>query len=162
MKAITFNQKALLCIYLIGTVIFGALNADKDFLSVFEGNKIYLWYTLLLIYYGVLLLLTIWIVSFLIVLFYKIANKENFDRQKTTKLSIWLLIIVLFTHLIVLFMNKFIYGGTEVLLLFIIPITIVIISIIKDTSIIGFRKFIAIIPLIGYVIFDVISLRSFI
>jgi hypothetical protein len=160
MKSANLNQKILIFILLITQVVFGSLTADKDFVAVFEGNKIYLWYLLLAIYYGVLLLVTIWIVSYLTSLFYKIANKENFNRTAVDLKSVWLLIGISYTHILVLYVNHFVYRGTETLFLFIIPVAFLLISIIRDSNIKGLKKFIAIIPLVIYIGFDIISISA--
>lgn len=160
MKSITLSQKLLLLIYLIGSVILGSLTADQEFIAVFEGNQIFIWYSLLTIYYGVILLLTIWIVSYLTQLFYKLANKDAFDRAHVTSKSIWLILIALYAHILILYIDHFLYSGAELLLLFVIPVAILLITIARDMKIQGFKKVIAIIPLIGYIGFDVISLYA--
>jgi hypothetical protein len=160
MKSVKVNQKILLFILLIGQVILGALTADKDFVAVFEGNQKYLWFLLLAIYYGFLLFLTIWFVSFLTKLSYKIANKENFDGTKVTITSVWILIITSYTHIAVLYIDHLMYRGVELLLLFIVPVIGLILAIIRDTNILGLKKIIAIIPLILYIGFDILSIYA--
>ncbi|MGX6443823.1 hypothetical protein ACWM35_11475 [Neobacillus sp. K501] len=160
MKSVKSNQKLLLFILLVGQVILGVLTADKDFVAVFEGNQKYLWFLLLAIYYGVLLFLTILFVSFLTKLSYKIANKENYNQTKVTITSVWILIITSYTHILVLYINHFMYRGAELLLLFIIPVIGLLFTIIKDTNILGFKKIIAIIPLIIYLGFDVMTIYA--
>lgn len=160
MKSVKFNQKILLFILLIGQVILGALTADKDFVAVFEGNQKYLWFLLLAIYYGVLLFLTILFVSFLTKLSYKIANKENFNQTKVTITAVWILIITSYTHILVLYINHLMYRGAELLLLFIVPVIGLFLTILRDTNIMGLKKIIAIIPLIIYIGFDIISIYA--
>ncbi|MDQ0231658.1 hypothetical protein [Metabacillus malikii] len=158
MKSINLTQKLLLIIYLIAAVVLGSLTADEDFIAVFDGSQIYLWYSLLTLYYGVLMLITVWIVSYLTLLSYKLANKQTFDRKRVMLKSMWLLIITFYAHMIVLYINHYIYSGSEILLIFIIPAVIVIISIVKDINIQGFKKVVAIIPLSIYIGFDALSI----
>lgn len=158
MKIVNYKQGILIIILLLAQAFLGYLTADKDFVSIFQGNKKIIWYLFLIIYYGVLLLITIWIVSFLTSLFYKIANKQKFNRTEVENKSVWLIILISYTHLLVLYINYFLYKGKESLLLFIIPIFVLFISIIKDEKIQGIKKIVATIPLIFYIGFDIISL----
>ena len=94
MKIVNYKQGILIIILLLAQAFLGYLTADKDFVSIFQGNKKIIWYLFLIIYYGVLLLITIWIVSFLTSLFYKIANKQKFNRTEVENKSVWLIILI--------------------------------------------------------------------
>lgn len=155
MSKFTGKQKWLLALYVVLNVIVGIAKTSEEFRSNFEGTKILILVVILFVYYGLLLVVTLWIVTGLTALFDKIVMRKKFNKLANTIFCAKNIVVILFVHIFVIMGRIFMNASDIILIMYVIAVASLFITAWKEIS----KKnisFLALLPLVIYLIVDFI------
>lgn len=149
--------KLLFIPYIIGIVIFAMLTADSDITDMFKGSRVILWFLALSIFYTLMVVLTNAVMKFVGSFFIKLANPKSFEADNAKKQVLAYMLTIYYAHLVCVYFNHYIKEFKLIYLIFIVPIIYIAYKSKYKTI---YKKIIAMIPFITYIILDIITILN--
>lgn len=155
--------RIILTVLYFGLMIgYGYTEVNGDIRSVLNGPKVILLLAGIGIFYGLLYVITLKVVTFFEKLCIKIANKEAYEPELVKNLTFDVLIVVFLAHICSLYLIKFVQPTIAYLFFFLIPVGMAFFKISKLEVKTILKKVIMMIPILVYILADSLMIANMI
>lgn len=157
-----FSKVICLVMYVATLTWLNLQRVDPELLDALGGGGgggLVILIVLLALMYGAIAICTVWIVGALSRFTYKIAAGGVEESVIPANAIQWLVIVALLSRIPAVLVQHFAHNDLGIAV-FIIPVVLGVMWIIRDSALIGARKILAFLPILGYIVVDTVILLN--
>lgn len=154
------KRLGLFAVYVILLTVYGAMNADPEFVKELTNGQKVVWMIGLLLFYTALTWLTNKIMAFIGSIFMKLANTREYDPAEAKGRCLNYMLILYYAHILLLFAQKLLSLPAWTVYLNFIGIAVLFFVLVQNRKFSGAgKKIVVSIPFVAYSIVDVIAMN---